>query len=149
MLPLRPHATLALLLIACGPRSGATSADPAQKSDAVCLEPVAEGCSLHRVPLPELLAQPSRWQGRRVAVEGYLHLETKGGALYPSAEEYQRGDRRRALFTSFMREVHGPSCKCNDQDVVLVGSYDAADKGPEGAWGGAVKDIEQVQPRQK
>ena len=115
----------------------------------MCLEPVAEGCALHRVSLLELLAQPSRWHGRRVAVEGYLHIEHEGSGLYPSAEEYQRRNLRGALFTtSFLRDVPGPSCECNDQDVVLVGIYDASDRGHEGAWGGAVKDIEQVQPRQ-
>jgi hypothetical protein len=137
------------LLIACGARSGEMSAGPEPQSEAVCLEPVAEGCALHRVPLRELLAQPARWRGRRVAVEGYLHLEHEGGALYPSAEDYQRRNLRMALLTThFLRDVLGPTCKCNDQDVVVIGMYDPSDKGHEGVWGGAVKDIEEVQPRQ-
>jgi hypothetical protein len=145
-----PHAVFTLFLIACGPRPGASGDETAPDSEAVCVEPVAEGCALHRVSLVELLAKPSRWQGRRVAIEGYLHLEREGGGLYPSAEDYQRRNRRRALLTaSFMRDVPGPQCKCNDQDVVLVGIYDASDKGQEGAWGGAVKDIEQVQLKQE
>lgn len=150
MLRLQPHAALVLLLIACGARSGETSAGREPRSEAVCLEPVAEGCALHRVSLRELVARPDRWRGRRVAVEGYLHLESEGGALYPTAEDYQRRNRRLALFTtSFLRDALGPTCRCNDQEVVVIGMYDPSDKGHEGAWGGAVKDIEQVQPRQK
>jgi hypothetical protein len=85
-----------------------------------------------------------------VAVEGYLHLEDRGSGLYPSAKDYQRRNRRLALFaTSFLKDVPGPKCQCNDQDVVIVGMYDPSDKGDEGAWGGALKDIEQVQPRQE
>jgi hypothetical protein len=146
----RLHATLAVLLIACGTRSGETSVDPESKSKAVCVEPTAEECTLFRVPLRELLAQPDRWRGRRVAVEGYFHLEPEGNGLYESAADYRRRNLRRALFaTSFLRDSPGPMCKCNDQDVVVVGMYDPSDKGQEGAWGGALKDIEQVQPRQE
>jgi hypothetical protein len=104
---------------------------------------------LHQVPLLELLTQPGRWRGRRVAVEGYLHLGPQGGALYLSAEDYRRRNRRRALLTtSAQREVLGSACECNDQDVLLIGMYDPSDTGHKGAWGGAVKDIEQVTPRQ-
>jgi hypothetical protein len=144
------HVAFTLLLIACGARSGPTSAGAGPQSEAVCLEPVAEGCELHQVPLLELLAQPERWRGRRVAVEGYLHLEPEGSALYLSAEDYQRRNFRRALLaTSSLRDVLGPTCKCNDQDVLLIGMYDPSDRGHTGAWGGAVKDIEQVTPQEK
>jgi hypothetical protein len=137
------------LLIACATRSDETTTEPEPQSKAECLEPVAEGCALHRVPLRELLAQPSQWRGRRVAVEGYLHLEQASGALYPSAEDYRRQNRRMALLTAnFLRDVLGPKCKCNDQDVVITGMYDPSDKGGEAVWGGAVKDIEAVQPKQ-
>src|SRR5688500_689671 len=54
---LQPHAALALLLIACATRSDEANTEPNQ-SKAECLEPVAEGCALHRVPLGELLALP-------------------------------------------------------------------------------------------
>jgi hypothetical protein len=146
---LQPLAVLTLLLIACATRSDETSTGPGPQSKAECLEPVAAGCALHRVPLQELLAQPARWRGRRVAVEGYLHLEQESGALYSSAEDYQRRNRRMALLTAnFRRDVPGPKCECNDQDVVVTGMYDPSDKGGEGAWGGAVKDIEAVQPKQ-
>ena len=101
-------------------------------------------------PYAELLAQPGRWRGRRVAVEGYLHLEHQGSGLHPSAEDYQRRNLRMALFaTGFQRDALGPTCACNDQDVVVVGIYDPSDKGYKGAWGGALKDIEQVRPRQE
>jgi hypothetical protein len=144
------HATLALLLIACRARSGETNLEPEPESEAVCVEPTVEECALHRVPLRELLAQPERWRGRRVAVEGYLHVEHEGSGLYPSAEDYQRRNLRMALLaTTFLRNAPGPTCTCNDQDVVVVGMYDPSDKGHEGAWGGALKDIEQVQPRQE
>jgi hypothetical protein len=116
----------------------------------VCVEPTAEECALHRVPLRELLAQPGRWRGRRVAVEGYLHLEQEGSGLYPSPEDYQRRNLRLALFAaSFQRDALKPTCACNDQDVVIIGIYDPSDRGDKGAWGGALKDIEQVQPRQE
>lgn len=148
-LRLQPRAAFALLLVACATRSGDTSAESEPPSKAECLEPVAEGCALHRVPLGELLAQPSQWRGRRVAVEGYLHLEQDGGALYPSAEDYRRRNRRTALLAAnFLRDVRGPECKCNDRDVVITGMYDPSDKGGEAVWGGAVKDIEAVQPKQ-
>jgi hypothetical protein len=144
------HATLAALLIACGGRSGETSLESEPESEAVCVEPTAEECALHRVPLRELLAQPDRWRGRRVAVEGYLHHEQEGTGLYPSAEDYRRRNPRIALdVTSVRRDALAPVCQCNDQDVVVVGIYDPSDKGAGGVWGGALKDIEQVQPRQE
>lgn len=114
------------------------------------MEPTAEECALHRVPLRELLAQPDRWRGRRVAVEGYLHHEQEGTGLYPSAEDYRRRNPGIALdVTSVRRDALAPVCQCNDQDVVVVGIYDPSDKGAGGVWGGALKDIEQVQPRQE
>jgi hypothetical protein len=147
---LQVHSALAVLLIACSARSDETDLEPEDKSEAVCVEPTAEECALHRVPIGELLAQPARWRSHRVAVEGYLHLEAEGSGLYPSAEDYQRRNLRRALFAaSFLQDSLGPTCKCNDQDVVVVGIYDPSDKGHKGAWGGALKDIEQVQPREE
>ena len=104
----RLHATLALLLIACRARSGETNLEPEPESEAVCVEPTVEECALHRVPLRELLAQPERWRGRRVAVEGYLHVEHEGSGLYPSAEDYQRRNLRMALLAStFLRNAPG------------------------------------------
>ena len=148
ILRLQSHVAFTLALIACATRAEQTSAEAEQQSEAVCVEPVAEGCALLQVSFTELLAKPEQWRGRRVAVEGYLHLEPEGGALYQSAEDYQRRRRGRALLTtSALQEVLGPACECNDQEVVLVGMYDPSDKGPGSAWGGAVKDIEQVEPR--
>jgi hypothetical protein len=150
MLRLQSCAGFALALIACGPRPGQSGSETGPQSEPVCLEPVAEGCALHQVPLLRLLAEPERWRGRRVAVEGYLHLEAGGGTLYPSAEDYQGRRLRRALLTaSSQPEVLGPACKCNDQEVVLVGMYDPSDKGRGGAWGGSVKDVEQVEPKKE
>lgn len=146
MLRLQSCIAFTLALIACGSRSGQTGSETGP--EAVCLEPVAEGCALHQVPLLRLLAEPERWRGRRVAVEGYLHLGPAGAALYPSAEDYQRRRLRRALLAASSNpEVLGPACKCDDQEVVLVGMYDPSEKGRGGAWGGAVKDVEQVEPR--
>jgi hypothetical protein len=136
--------------MACGARSDETSREPEPKSEAVCVEPTAEECSLHRVPIRELLALPARWRGRRVAVEGYLHIEGQKGGLYPTADDHQRRDLRTALLAATLPpDALGPSCKCNDQEVVVVGTYDPSDKGRYGGWGGALKDIEQVQLRQE
>jgi hypothetical protein len=140
------HAAATLLLVACGARSGGTAAGAKPSPDGTCLEPNAEGCSLNRVPIEELVAQPDKWRGRRVAVEGYLHLEPDHGELYPSEDDYRHRNRRAALLTTnFLRGVLGPTCDCTEKDVVIVGMYDPSDKGSSGRWGGAVKDIEKVQ----
>lgn len=137
-----------LLLLACGTRAGETNGEAAPRSGAVCVEPTAEQCSLFRVPLRELLDQPTRWRGRRVAVEGYLHLQRTGSGLWPSKKDYEERNFGAALFArTFQRNVVGPTCKCNDQMVVVVAMYDPSDKGPQTAWGGTLNDIEQVQPR--
>jgi hypothetical protein len=132
--------------MACGARSGETDVSAGQPAEVVCLEPNAEGCALHRVPVGELVVRPEKWRGRRVAVEGYLHLESDHGELYASEEDFQRRNRRAALLTTnFLEGVLGPTCDCTERDVVVVGMYDPSDKGRSGRWGGAVKDIEKVQ----
>jgi len=45
-------------------------------------------CSLYEVSLVQLIANPAEWDGKRVMVSGYLHLEFEGNALHLHRDDH-------------------------------------------------------------
>lgn len=93
------------------------------------------------VSLVQLIANPHRYDGIHVAVEGYAHLESESSGLYLSRTDYMESLLKNGLWI----EITGDSpdvAKCNDRYVLIEGTFVATDLGHFGLWSGSVKDVE-------
>lgn len=86
-----------------------------------------------------LLSDPDGFDGKRVAIEGYIHLEFEGNAIYLHKEDLTHQISKNALWVSFA-EGFKPT-DCQDRYVLIEGTFSAADTGHMALFSGAVKDI--------
>ena len=94
------------------------------------------GC-VYTISLATLIARPELYDGLRVRVEGYIHFEFEGNALYVHREDYREHLTTNSLFIR-LRESFNRAPRCSDRYVILEGRfYRVAD----GARQGHIVDI--------
>jgi hypothetical protein len=50
------------------------------------------------VPLIDLLNKPTRWQGKKIQVEGVFNYELEGDAIYLSKADLEQRNKEKAIF---------------------------------------------------
>ena len=107
---------------------------------------VASSAEPTDVSLVQLIATPGQYQGKKVRVIGYLHLEFEGNGLYLHKEDYDRSLYKNGVWVA----VEGPMFKTalshNNRYVLIEGFFDRKDQGHLGLWSGALTRIERVDP---
>lgn len=92
------------------------------------------------VSLIELIANPSRFDGKLVRVTGYLVREFEGDAIYLHRDDYDHAIRRNGLWVTFGKE--SPDLRCKTLRYASVqGRFNAKDRGHLGLWSGAIEGI--------
>ena len=94
------------------------------------------------VPMDTLLANPKRFDGKRVSVKGYWHIEFEGDCLYTNKEGYKNSDHKNALWVDFRKRREIDSL--NDHFVVMDGIFDMRNKGHMDMNGGSITNITKV-----
>ena len=98
----------------------------------------------------QLLATPERYDGHRVRVIGFVHLEFEGDAVYLHREDFEASLVKNALWVSFRPGVPAAQASrsdaMSDKYVLLEGTFDATDRGHMGLFGGTIKDISRADP---
>ena len=104
----------------------------------------AKGC-VYDASIVQLLARPEVYNGKQVRLKGYIHLEFEGNGIYLHREDQQRSLDSNGLWVDF-----GPDAKitgeCQDRYVLVVGTFDARNRGHMSLWGGSVKNIIRCSP---
>jgi hypothetical protein len=121
----------------------ATPRDPAM---AYCAEHVADTktCRVYGVSIVQLLSTPALFEGKRVQVVGFLHLEFEGDAMYLHREDYEAAITRNGLWVNFRPGMRNLS-KLSDRYVLLEGVFTGTSRGHMGMWSGSLGDIDQLQ----
>lgn len=97
-------------------------------------------CPKYRVSLQQLLARPELFDGKRVVVQGFVHLEFEGRGLYPSEAAYKEHvDDAAVWFGEVLPSARVKDCQ--DRFVYAEGTFRARDHGHFGVWGAALSDI--------
>lgn len=98
------------------------------------------------VPLVAVLANPERFDGQIVSVEGYLNLEFEGDALYLSRSDFENGLSGNAVW------VDGPKFEepeareaLTGRFVSLTGRYVAGRRGHMGRFSGSFEDVSTIE----
>jgi hypothetical protein len=114
---------------------------------------VGAGCSVQlpwsgadSVSLINLIATPARFNGRRVRVIGYLHLEFEGDAIYLDQESFDNGVDANAIWVNLPAwATVSKTQPLNDKYVLIQGQFDASDHGHMGQFAGSIDQIERLE----
>ncbi|HEU0299489.1 MAG TPA: hypothetical protein VFR37_08550 [Longimicrobium sp.] len=100
----------------------------------------SRACTLYGVSIIELIASPRLYDGKRVRVMGWLHLEFEGNGIYLHRDDELHGLYRNGLWVSFASGSTGAACA---RGYALVeGRFNAASHGHLGMWSGAIEHID-------
>ncbi len=100
--------------------------------------------------LIRLIADPDRHDGKLVRVEGFLHVEFEGTALYLSRDDANHLITRNGLWISFGRDLAGGNLKgvgpqeFNRKFVLIEGVFDKKLLGHMGLWSGGIREVWRV-----
>ena len=95
--------------------------------------------------LINLIATPKRFNGRKVRVTGYLHLEFEDCVLCLNKEDYTHSINKNAVWADIktkvnLRKLH----KFSDHYVVMEGIFNSTMKGNEALNSGAIQNISRL-----
>ncbi len=78
-----------------------------------------------------------------IQVKGYLHLELNSNALYIHEEDYKKKITANAFSVSFDQKFEKKKnpLDYSDKYVILIGRFDAGEKGNAAQFSGAIKNI--------
>lgn len=128
-------ALLSLLLSILLPTRLSGNDDP--ESERNCWRRNANGtCAVYRISLINLIATPKQYDGRRVAVKGYIHLEFEGSGLYLHEDDYRHTAYENAIWVNLLKS--GESKECQDAYVTVFGIFRAEERGHMGLWSGSI-----------
>ena len=100
---------------------------------------LAGGCALFAVSMVELLANPEKYDHKRVRLMGYIHFEFEGNGIYLHKEDEANHLYANGLWVSLAADVSPEDCQ--DTYVLIEGLFEARDRGHMGLWSGAVSHI--------
>lgn len=102
---------------------------------------------IYEVSLIQLIANPEHYNGKRVMVSGYLHLQFEGNAIYLSKTDYDMRFAKNGIWIGLNEYVrrNSQTSDFSDQYVRLIGIFNSKSKGHEGAWSGSIDDVYSIE----
>ncbi len=92
-----------------------------------CPTKIAEG--LEQVPLIRLIANPRVYDGRRVRLIGFMHLEFEGDALYLDREAFEAANDYSSVRIAWsMGDAQRVAKRLNDRYVLIEATFNAGDE---------------------
>ncbi len=92
----------------------------------------------------QLLANPDAYQGKKIAVSGFLHLEFEGDAIYLHEDDSKNQIYKNGFWVSCKPEIAKKFNEASDGYVMIVGRFSTKTKGHLGLWSGTIEKIERV-----
>ena len=96
------------------------------------------------VGMIQLLAQPEKYHGKFIRVQGFLRLEFEGNALYLHREDYAHGLTNNGVWVDML--LSPEHMKLNMHYVLIEGVFNAKDRGHLGLWSGTIEKITRAIP---
>jgi hypothetical protein len=93
------------------------------------------------VSIIRLIASPKEFDGMIVRVEGFMHLQFEGDAIYLHKEDYDRTLTKNGLWLGATGAMRNEMLKMNDCYVLIEGEFSSGDHGHMGLWSGAILDV--------
>ena len=93
------------------------------------------------VSMIQLVATPTEYHGKLIAVKAFLHLEFEGDALYLHREDYLRRIYKNGIWIELLGRRDEAYMPLSDHYVEAIGIFDAESKGHFGMWSGTLKSV--------
>lgn len=94
-----------------------------------------------------LLADPERYDGQKVLVAGYVTLNFEDSGLHLDRTSYHAGLRRNAIWLNRPPWLSSADRRrLNRRYDRVAGTFDASATGHMGAYSGALKEIQSIEP---
>lgn len=101
----------------------------------------------HPVSLVALLADPERYDGRKVLVSGFVTLGFEGSGLHLDKSAYEAGLRRNAVWLEKPKWLSAEAARRLDRRYGdVAGTFDASGHGHVGAYTGALVQVRRIRP---
>lgn len=97
------------------------------------------------VSMIKLLANPEKYQGRKVRIIGFVRLEFEGNAVYFHQDDFKHGISKNALWINTNKEIETARQKYDQKYVLIQGTFNAQFHGHMGLFGGAIYQIERFE----
>jgi hypothetical protein len=100
--------------------------------------------------LAAVLANPERFHGKKIQIEGFLHVEFEGTAVYLCKEHADYLITENGLWVDFdpqaveVEQRTGGPAKLHRKWVLLEGTFDNVDRGHMGGWSGTLTKVDRV-----
>ena len=96
---------------------------------------------IERATLLQVLAHPEKFDGKRLQLIGYLHLQFEGNALYLHKEDYDHQIIGNMVWIEVQGDLHKREKELNDEYVMVIGTFDAKDLGHMSLCSGSLNKI--------
>jgi hypothetical protein len=108
--------------------------------------PIPEG-QVPLVSLIQLIANPQTYDGKRVRVIGYLHLEFETEAIYLHREDFEQRINQNAVWLELPANLTKSQKEAvNDKYVICTGVFKAIEGVTLGGFPGEIKDVNRLEP---
>ena len=103
----------------------------------------------YNASIVQILAHRDRYHGKKVQIEGYLHVRFEGTAIYLSKEDADYLMTRNGLWVSFDKRavpyegIVGPT-QFDRKYVLIEGTFDKNDMGHKSSWQGAIENVTRI-----
>lgn len=95
------------------------------------------------VSIISLIANPEKYDGKRIQVIGYLHLEFEGDAIYLHEDDFKHSISENSFWVNFSSKLtkkQDPKI-LNNKYVIMIGTFNAQENGHMGMFGGTLDNI--------
>jgi hypothetical protein len=100
---------------------------------------------VQEVSIKKLLANPERYNGKRVIIRGFLNLAFENDALYQYEEDYKHGIIKTALWVNLNTKIAARALQCNKNYVVVEAVFDGGETGHMDLFRGGLKDLTRIE----
>jgi len=134
---------IGLLMSACRDRSGSWKPEPKPQAP-VKYEPDTN--AIQDISLIPLIANPEKYDGKKIRVIGYLHIEFEGNTLSINKKDYIQDIFKNAIWADFVsRDEMAKNKKFSDHYVLMEGVFSSKMKGHMGMNSGSIKQISRLE----
>lgn len=101
------------------------------------------------ISIIELIANPQNYHKNQVLVEGIGHYDKNVACIYMTTEDYKVNNTKNAVFIffddNFFEEYKDAIMSAEGKNVLLVGTFNAMNNGPDSAYSGSLKNIKRYE----
>lgn len=91
--------------------------------------------------LVQLVANPEKYDGKRVAVIGFLKLQFEGNELFIHRDDWENGISKNGVWVDVNSAVSEHAEELNEHYVLIVGTFSATNKGHMGMASGSIASV--------